>query len=79
MNATQAKPISLQRAARRAKVTRRTVLNWIREGLSGTKGGDRIKLKAARVGSKWLVDPADLDDFSRRLTEAALAKPEAQA
>lgn len=49
------------------------VRKWIRKGLRGPNGS-RIKLAARKIGSTWLVTPAALDDFSRKLTEAALSK-----
>jgi excisionase family DNA binding protein len=65
--------LSIATAAKRAGVTARTVWAWIHEGVAD-KSGERVHLKASKLGRKWLIDPADLDEFSRRLTEAALSK-----
>lgn len=39
-----------------------TVTRWILEGCKA-RDGNRIRLAATRVGSRWLVRPADLDTF----------------
>jgi hypothetical protein len=68
MSTVATKPLTKYKAARKAKVTPRTIHNWITVGLRG------VQLKATKAGAKWLIDPADLDDFYRRLTEAALSR-----
>jgi hypothetical protein len=66
-------PLGIRAAAERVRVSARTVWSWIQEGIA-TKTGERIRLKASKLGHKWEIDPADLDEFSRKLTEAALSK-----
>jgi hypothetical protein len=39
-----------------------TVTRWILRGCPSLSG-ERVKLKASRVGSRWMVDPADLEAF----------------
>jgi allophanate hydrolase subunit 2 len=73
MNATDTSPLSIAGAAQKAKVSTRTIFSWIQDGIA-TKNGDRIQLKATKKGGRWEIDPPDLDEFSRKLTEAALAK-----
>ncbi len=43
-----------------------TVTRWILLGCPA-RDGTRVKLNATRAGSRWLVDPADLDTFFARL------------
>jgi len=64
-----ANEITADLAAKRCGVKPKQVVRWIKIGL---KGG--TKLKARKLGRTWLIEPADLDEFSRKLTEAALAK-----
>lgn len=49
-------------------VTQQTVSRWITDGVDG------VKLKAKMIGRSWRTTQADLDEFFRRLTEAALSK-----
>ncbi len=72
------KQLTVPQAAKREKVDPETVGRWIRLGIQG-RSGETIRLSARKRGGRWVINPADLDDFSRRLTEAALAKPEAKA
>ncbi len=46
-----------------------TVTRWILGGCPGL-GGQRVRLRATRCGSRWLISPADLSEFF-----AALAAP----
>lgn len=49
--------------ARGAKnVTPSTVTRWILEGCP-SRAGERVKLNATRAGARWLIAPADLDQF----------------
>jgi hypothetical protein len=43
-----------------------TVTRWILLGCMA-RDGTRVRLSATRVGSRWLIDPADLDAFFARL------------
>lgn len=43
-------------------VTPSTVTRWILAGCPA-RTGQRIRLAATRAGSRWLIRPADLDDF----------------
>lgn len=78
MVATENKPLTVEEVAAMATPPRKPqqVVKWIKKGLAGPNGS-RIKLKASKLGQTWSVDPPDLAEFIRRLTEAALAKPEA--
>lgn len=50
-----------------------TVVRWITSGCP-TRDGRRVRLRATRCGSRWLVDPDDLETFF-----AALAADPAEA
>ncbi len=43
-----------------------TVTRWILLGCMA-RDGTRVRLSATRVGSRWLIEPADLDAFFARL------------
>ena len=43
------------------KVHRSTLLRWIHRGV--TVQGERVRLRATRIGAGYYVDPEDLDDF----------------
>lgn len=47
-----------------------TVTRWIIAGCPA-RNGDRIKLKATRCGSRWLIAPADLAAFFEALGNVA--------
>lgn len=64
--------MTIKEVAQAQRKDPKTVWKWIREGLV-VGAGERVRLKAAKVGRDWRVDPADLEEFSRRLTESALA------
>lgn len=54
--------------SRGAKFTSRaTVGRWVTNGCP-TRAGGRIKLKAIRIGSRWLIRPDDLTAFFAALT-----------
>lgn len=49
--------------ARGAKrVAPSTVVRWVTIGCP-SRTGERIRLRATRAGSRWLINPADLDGF----------------
>lgn len=56
-----------------SQVSPSTVFRWIREGCPSVTG-ERVKLRATRVGARWLVAESDLADFF-----AALGSPAATA
>lgn len=74
MATATARPLTIDLAAKKAGVTPRTVWNWIHDGLAGG-----VRLKASKLGAKWVIERADLEEFSRRLAEAALARRRAKA
>ena len=43
-----------------------TVTRWILLGCMA-RDGTRVRLTATRAGSRWLIDPVDLDTFFARL------------
>lgn len=56
-------------------VTPSTVTRWILAGCPA-RDGTRVRLAAIRVGSRWLVRPADLDAFFAALAvEPAPTRP----
>lgn len=48
--------------AARYRVTPAAVLRWISTGV-GAAGGGRVRLAARRVGGRWVIDPAAVDEF----------------
>ncbi len=46
-----------------------TIKNWIVRGVP-TTGGERIKLAAMRVGSRWAISRQDLEEFLGRQNAA---------
>jgi hypothetical protein len=51
-----------------------TIVRWITAGCPG-RTGDRVRLRATRAGSRWLVAPADLDAFFESLGADPAATP----
>jgi len=49
-----------------ARVNPSTVARWILTGALA-RDGQRVRLRATRAGSRWLISPADLDAFFARL------------
>ena len=47
---------------------------WILAGCPA-RDGTRVKLKATRAGSRWLIDPADLEEFFRLLAAEPVSAP----
>ncbi len=54
-------------ARKNENITPSTVTRWILLGALG-RSGDRVRLRATRAGSRWLVDPAELDAFFAALS-----------
>ena len=52
-----------------AQVSAATVVRWITDGCPA-RDGRRIRLTATRCGGRWLVRPADLDDFFAALGQS---------
>ncbi|MBA4192395.1 MAG: hypothetical protein C0467_30880 [Planctomycetaceae bacterium] len=50
------------------------VTRWIVKGCPG-RSGVRVKLPATRVGSRWLIDPTDLDAFFAALAATDTVAP----
>lgn len=71
MSAPAAEAMTIQEAATSRRVGPKTIWRWIRSGVQ-ISDGSRIRLRAAKLGGAWRIDPADLEEFSRRLTESAL-------
>jgi hypothetical protein len=44
-----------------------TICRWITEGSPGP-GGETVRLRAIRMGGRWLTRPEWLEEFGRRLT-----------
>jgi hypothetical protein len=44
-----------------------TILRWITDGTMSPTG-ERVRLQAVRMGSRWLTTREWLDDYARRLT-----------
>lgn len=57
--------------AARERVDKKTVAAWIRAGIA-CRDGTRCRLKARKRGRAWVTTEADLDEFSKQLTEDAL-------
>ena len=51
-----------------------TVTRWILAGCPA-RDGTRVKLRATRAGSRWLVAPADLDQFFEQLAGDVASSP----
>jgi hypothetical protein len=52
----------------------KTVWRWVRFGIKSR--GTVVRLMAIKIGREWMVNPADLAGFLRRLTDASvLAAP----
>lgn len=66
--------LTVQEAADREGVDPETVGRWIRIGIQDKSTGGANRLAARKKGGRWRINPTDLDEFSRRLTEAALSK-----
>jgi hypothetical protein len=49
-----------------ASISPSTVTRWILLGCPA-RDGIRVRLAATRAGSRWLIDPTDLDAFFARL------------
>jgi hypothetical protein len=58
-------------------VHKATINRWINPGYP-LRDGTRVRLPATRAGSRWLIDPNDLDAFFAALADAA-GKPNAAA
>lgn len=52
-------------------VEKGTVINWIRRGVK--IAGQRVKLDALRIGSRYRITPAALDEFLRQCSPSAQA------
>ncbi len=48
-------------------ITPSTVCRWILSG-AVARSGERLRLRATRAGSRWLVDPTDLEAFFAALS-----------
>ncbi len=48
-------------------VTPSTVTRWITDGCPA-RSGEVVKLKAVRIGHRWMIDPADWRAFTAALT-----------
>jgi|SRR5579883_1264941 len=55
-----------------------TVGRWIADGVK-VPSGHRLRLRATRLGTRWLVDPEDWDRFLADLTAAQLPAAEGEA
>ena len=64
---------TLARLALDLNVTRQTVWNWVRRGV--TRGGRRVVLGAALVGGRWMVTDADVAAFLAELRQTVPAPP----
>jgi len=60
---------STSQAARQVQTAPSTIFRWIVHGVR-IPGGQRLRLRAKRIGGAWRVEKAALDDFIRLLTEA---------
>jgi hypothetical protein len=50
-----------------------SVARWIKDGCPDVHGV-RVKLRAARIGGRYLIDPGDLDDFFAALAGKPVPK-----
>jgi hypothetical protein len=58
------------------RISPSTVARWISAGCPA-RDGTRVRLRATRAGSRWLVDPADLDAFFAALAADPATPPSA--
>lgn len=63
--------------AARVDRTRNTVFRWIKQGV--TVGGRVVKLRAKRVGGRWLITPEAWELFERELNPEYAPPPESPA
>jgi hypothetical protein len=63
--AAAAKLIPAARSGKRTHVS--TLIRWIRIG-AAAPNGTRVRLEAARLGSRWMTSAAALQRFSQKLT-----------
>ncbi len=56
------------------RVNKSTVTRWIIDGCPA-RDGTRVRLAATRCGSRWLIDPVDLDAFFAALAARSTTPP----
>src|SRR5262249_31309444 len=59
--------LSLQQAAEHAQVSSPTVWRWALKGLPGADG-QRVRLRAARLGGRWITSIEALQEFCESTT-----------
>jgi hypothetical protein len=66
-NLTQENPIFLEEAAGLVRTHFSTVFRWIFKGAKAPNG-ERIRLEACKLGSRWCTSREALNRFAERLT-----------
>ena len=64
--------IRIPEAADLVGVGKSTIFRWIHSGFRG------VRLGAERRGMTWFTSQRDIDEFTRTVTDASLAKPAEQ-
>lgn len=59
--------LSLFQAAKKVGVSFPTIWRWALKGLPGPDG-QRVRLRASRLGARWITSTEALQDFADRLT-----------
>lgn len=65
--------VTVEEAAELAEVTPFAIRDWLTTGITirTAKGRQRVALRGTKVGRRWRIKPADLDEFIRVLTQAS--------
>ena len=69
-----AKALSILEAAKKVRRLPLTIHNWINKGVG--VNGRRVKLRAVRIGARWVVMPGDLEQFIRDTNPETQPVPE---
>jgi hypothetical protein len=66
--------LSLIQAAKKVGVSFPTIWRWALKGLPGPDG-QRVRLRASRLGARWITSVQALQEFTERLTPRLDDKP----
>ena len=59
--------LSLDQAGKKVGVSFQTIWRWALKGLPGSNG-QRVRVRAARLGGRWITSVEALQEFSRAMT-----------
>jgi hypothetical protein len=59
--------LSLDQAAKKVRVSFPTIWRWVLKGLPAPYG-QRVRLRASRLGARWITSTQALQEFTERLT-----------